>query len=71
MVFSILTVSNIARTWQMNSNHYVDFLAHSLGLATCMPKTSIKSHVALMADWHPLQQSCQDRYLTLQSIYRI
>lgn len=65
--------SIIAHCWQLNSNHDVNFLPRFLGLVACMPITSIEPrvHNALMADWHSLQQSSQNLFLTLQSIYRI
>lgn len=52
--FSIITHS-----WQLNSNHYVNFLAWLQGMVACMPVTSLESYVhrAVIDDWHSLQQS--------------
>lgn len=49
--------SIIAHTWQLNANHYVNFLARFLGLVARMPITSLQAHVrsALIVDWHSLQ----------------
>lgn len=61
--------SIIAHTWQLNANHYVNFLARFLGLVARMPITPLRAHVrsAVIVDWHSLQRCSQNLFLTLQS----
>lgn len=67
--YSLTAFSIIAHTWQLNANHYVNFLARFLGLVARMPITSLQAHVrsSLIVDWHSLQRCSQNLFLTLQS----
>lgn len=43
--YSPTAFSIIAHTWQLNANHYVNFLARFLGLVASIPITSLRAHV--------------------------